>query len=349
MLLDPDTLELADRGPRLRDRTSHDPRFKLELPASQIEIVTEPALTATDAVAQLRQGRRDLAAAATGVVRLATAGAHPTASPLGTLNDGERYSALRREYASIAQLQLVASLQVHVAVGGQARTLGVYNALRCLLPEITALSANAPFYCGVDSGLASVRPAICVQLPRQGVPPPIASWEEFAREIAWGAHSAAVADPAAWWWELRPHVVYGTLELRVPDAQTTTAEAAGIIAFVQALVATLADRFDDGDLLDPVPTWRIQENRWSALRYGVEGTLADLRSGVRRPTRDRLHELVEWVTPAARRLGSIRLLQNTLQSIEVNGALRQREAADSVGIGGLIQWTADRFLAGVEH
>lgn len=346
MLLDPRTLDLAPCAQTVCERLSDDPRFKQELPAAQLEIVTEPAQSAPAAVAELTQGRRDLAGATSGLVRLAAAGVHPTASQIGVLNAGERYAALRRAYGSIAQRQLVAALQIHVAVGGHQRTLAVYNALRCLLPEIAALAGNAPFHGGVDSGLASVRPGICVQLPRQGVPPAISSWEEFARELAWGARSGATGDATTWWWELRPHVVHGTLELRVPDAQTTIAEAAGVIAFVQALVATLADRFDAGELSQSAPTWRIQENRWSALRYGVEGSLADLSSGERRATRERLRELVDEVTPAARRLGSERLLAHTRSSIDANGALRQRQAAAARGVEGLAAWMADRFLTG---
>jgi carboxylate-amine ligase len=349
MLLDPVTLDLAACAQAVGERTAGDPRFKRELPAAQLEIVTEPADSATEAVEQLAQGRRDLAAASGGLAQPAAIGVHPTASPVGALSDGDRYAALRREYGSVSELQLVAALQIHVAVGGHERTLAVYNALRGLLPEIAGLSANAPFYCGVDSGLASVRPGICVQLPRQGVPPPLDSWEHYARELEWGARSASVADAATWWWEMRPHVVYGTLELRVPDVQTTLAEAAGIIAFVQALVATLAERFDAGESLVPAPTWRIQENRWSALRHGVQGSLADLDSGDRRSTRARLHELVDAVQPAARRLGSADLLRHTRDSIEVNGALRQRQAAAAHGIDGLAGWAADRFLADAQR
>ena len=144
------------------------------------------------------------------------------------------------------------------------------------------------------------------------------------------------------------HVELGAYTVAL-DPTRTDEFAAGLVRYLETGEAA-PGLFAPAVFCDfTMPTWRIQENRWSALRYGIEGTLADLRSGVRRPTRDRLHELVEWVTPAARRLGSIELLQNTLQSIEVNGALRQREAADSVGIGALIQWTADRFLADVEH
>jgi carboxylate-amine ligase len=130
----------------------------------------------------------------------------------------------------------------------------------------------------------------------------------------------------------------------VPDAQTTLSEAAGVIAFAQALVATLAARYDAGETLTVVPTWRIAENRFSALRNGVDGTMIDLETGEPHGTRERLHALVDEVEPRARELGSEDLLVHTRSSIERNGAIRQREAFTDVGIRGLAEWLAERFL-----
>ncbi|HEY4278360.1 MAG TPA: YbdK family carboxylate-amine ligase [Conexibacter sp.] len=347
MLLDPVTLDLAPVAREVLARLDGDARFKLELPAAQLEIATTPTPSALQAVGQLRAARRDLAAACDGLAFPAAAGLHPFAAPEGPLNDGGRYDEIAREYGPIARRQLVASLQVHVAVGGADRTLAVYNALRCFLPELAALAANAPFYSGVDSGLASMRPTLCQQLPRQGVPPRIAGWQQFADELRWGVATGARFAPTRWWWELRPHVRLGTLELRVPDAQTTVPEAAGVIAFAQALVATLADDYDAGGPLPDAPSWRIEENRWSALRHGLDGTLADLDSGKPVPTRERLNALVDTVEPAARRLGCGELLAQTRGLIERNGALRQRDAAaERGGVDGVAAWLAGRFLAG---
>jgi carboxylate-amine ligase len=270
---------------------------------------------------------------------------HPTAAARGLLTPGERYDAIRERYGAIAERQLVASLQVHVAVGGAQRTLWVYNALRAYLPEIAALAANAPYHEGADSGLASVRPGICVLLPRQGVPPALPSWDHLAAELAWGNGSGSVQDVSQWWWELRPHPRHGTLELRVPDAQSTLTEAGGVIAFIQALVATLAEQADEGGPASGIPTWRIRENRFSALRHGVQGTMADLHHGGRVSTRERLLELIDEVTPAARRLESEALLAAARASIERNGAIRQREAAAQVGVSGLPAWLAARYAA----
>lgn len=343
MLLHPETFALAPVAGELLSGLGDHARFKPELPAAQLEIATAPAASVGDAVAQLAAARRDLAAAAVGLARPAVAGVHPLAPAEGALNSGGRYDTLRAEYGPIARRQLVASLQVHLAVGGADRTLAVYNALRAHLPELAALAANSPFHAGRDSGLASVRPTICEQLPRQGVPPRLESWEQFAAELRWGAAAQTVPEPRMWWWELRPHPAFGTLELRVPDAQTTVAEAAGVIAFAQSLAATLAARHDAGETLSDAATWRIEENRWSALRHGLDGTLADLVTGERVPTRERLTALVGAVTPAAERLGCADALVATRASIAANGATRQREIARERGSRGLVRWLAERF------
>lgn len=347
MLLDPETLALAPVAHEVLARLDGDPRFKAELPAAHVEAITTPTASASGAAAQLAAARHDLARATSGLARPAVAAVHPTAPGHGVLSSGARYDEIRRRYGAIAHRQLVASLQVHVAVGGADRSLTVYNALREYLPEIAALASNGPYYEGADSGLASVRPGICTLLPRQGVPPRLESWEHYAAELAWGTGSGALDGFAQWWWELRPHARHGTLEIRVPDAQTTLDEAAGLIAFVQALVATLTARADAGENFAPVPTWRIRENRFSALRHGVEGTLSDLRRSRQIITRERLSALVDEVEPMARRLGADHLLRHTRDSIARNGAIRLREAGASSGLEALPAWLAGRYVEGV--
>src|SRR4051794_13028139 len=219
MLLDGETLDLLPRALDVLAGVDGDERFKPELPAAQMEIVMPPCATAGEAVALLGRARRDLAAAASGTGLLAAAGVHPFAAARGELNRGERYDLTADEYGDIARRQLVCAFQVHVAVGGADRSLAVYNALRAFLPELAALAANAPFHEGRDTGLASIRPKISELLPRQGVPPAFSSWDAFADALRWGAVAETVPEPRRWWWELRPHPSYGTLEIRVPDSQ----------------------------------------------------------------------------------------------------------------------------------
>jgi len=343
MLLDPATLDLTPRVDEVLARLDGDARFSRELPAAQVEIATAPTASAVDALAQLAAARAALRAACEGIARPAAAAVHPFAALSGELNAGERYDAIRAAYGPVARRQLVASLQVHVAVGGAERTLAVHDALRSYLPELAALAANGAFHGGRDSGLASARPLVCGLLPRQGVPPALESWERAAGELAWGATAGAVAEPRLWWWELRPHPLYGTLELRVPDAQTTLAEAAGVVVFAQALVAWLAQRWDAGEPLPVAPTWRIEENRFAALRDGLDGELADLETGARMPARERLHALLDELAPVARQLGAGALLPHARALAERNGALRQRAVAAERGLRGLVAWMAERY------
>jgi carboxylate-amine ligase len=343
MLLHPETLDLHPISAELLERTEGDPRFKAELPAAQVEIVTEPVSDVRDALAALARGRDDLAGAARGLVRLGTAGVHPFAAVEGELGTSPRYRRIEEEYASIARRQLVASLQVHVAVGAAGAVLPVYNALRCRLPEIAALAANAAIHEGRDSGMASMRPKIAENLPRQGVPPALASWEHFAAELEWGAAAGALAEPRMWWWELRPHPEFGTLEVRVADAQTGLGDAAGIAAVVQALVCRLIERHQAGERLADAATWRIDENRWSAARHGVEGEMADLDKGGREPTRDRLNRMLDDLEPVCERLGSAELLADARRLVAENGALRQRRIFRSEGARGVAAWIAEEF------
>jgi carboxylate-amine ligase len=277
-----------------------------------------------EALTCLADGRRRLAEAARGIALPAAAGVHPFAAPLGELNVGERYDAILADYGDVARAQLVCALQIHVALGSADATLAVYNALRGHLPELAALAANAPFHAGRDTGLASVRPLIGGLLPRQGVPPVIASWEAFAAMLAW-----ARVEPRRWWWELRPHPAFGTLEVRVCDTQTTLADARAVVSFTYALVAWLARRHFDGEPLGAPDSWRIAENRWVACRWGVEGVFTDLETGERRPVRDVLRERAEQIG-----CSGIEPL------IERNGAMRLRE----VGLSSSARWLVDSFL-----
>jgi carboxylate-amine ligase len=344
MLLHPETLELAPVAQELLERMDGDERFKLELPASQLEILAPISTDVSEVGQGLLEARRAAAAHAEGLVSLASAGVHPFSSGVGELNRLERYRQTFEEYGSVASRQLVCALQVHVAVGGADRALAVYNTARAYLPLLAALAANAPVYEGQDTGLASVRPKLSGLLPRQGVPPSIDSWDTLADAFRWGAAAGAFPEPRTWWWELRPHPRYGTLEFRVPDGQSTVADAIAIAAVAQALVVWLAERHDAGERLEVAPSWRIEENRWSACRHGVTGTMADLRTGAPSATSELLHALIERLAPVAKRLGAGPALGHAWELVGHNGALAQRQVFAAGGARQVAGWLATRFL-----
>lgn len=344
LLLDPAGGELAPRAAEVLGRLARPELFKLELPAAQLEILTPAMANAADAAAVLAHGRRELRDLGADVVRPIGCGAPPTGGPTGELNSGERYAAILADYRAVARHQLVCALQVHVGVRGADRALAVYNGLRSFLPAIAALAANAPYRAGSDTGMASIRPAICTMLPRQGVPPAIADWESFAADLRWGAAAGAVPEPRRWWWELRPHVGFGTLEVRVADTQICPQDSAAVAAFVHCLVGWLADRHDAGETLPVHSSWRIAENRWSACRDGVQGTVADLTTGAPLPTRAWLEDLLEALAPVAVRLSCAPALDHAASLCAVNGAMRQRAFAGEHGPRALLGWLADCFV-----
>lgn len=344
MLLEPDTLELAHRAEEVLALVADDARFKPELPASQIEIVIPPHSTVRAAARALLEARHALATATEGLVGLAAAGVHPFSGGVGELNPAKRYSRIADLYGCVARRELVYALQVHVSVGDADRAVAIYNAARSYLPQLAALAANAPFYEGEDTGFASVRPLLATLLPRQGVPPAFESFSDYAEALAWGSTSGAFPDPKTWWWELRLHGGFGTLEFRVPDGQSTVGQAAAVAAVIQALVARLSQRHADGETLPLHPTWMIEQNRWSACRYGVEGSMVDLMTGARRPTRALVTALLEDLESASDELQSQAELAVAAEMVQSNGAIAQREAAQEGGPRAVTQSLVERFL-----
>jgi carboxylate-amine ligase len=349
MLLDPGTLDLVPECARVLRALDGDLRFRPELPAAQLEIVTDPAESVPAALAQLTAAHATLHAAVAPGLRVAGAGAHPFASPVGVMSDGARYREIVEEYGWAAVRGMVFGLHVHVAVGGADRTLAVYNALRSYLPQIAALAGNAPFLGGADTGLASVRPKIAEGFPRQGIPPALATWDDYAELLRWGRATGAIPDAKHLWWELRLHPAYGTLELRAPDMPTTLADTGAVAAVIQSLAAWLAERYDAGEALAVAPDMRISENRWRALRHGLDGTLADLETGALRGTREAIAATLEELDGVAARLGCTDHLAHARTLLAHNGAEAQRAVAAEVGLHGLVGWLADRFEAGLSR
>jgi carboxylate-amine ligase len=347
LLVDPGTWEPAPRAQEAMERIGIEEvegcAAKLELPAAQLELMTAPTPSAEEAADRLARGRARLAGALPGDLAVIGAGASPIGPETATLHDTGRYARVDETYGFAVRRQLVCALQVHVAVRGADRALAVHNALRSYLPEIAALASNAPFHGGEDSGFASVRPPICTMLPRQGVPPPLESWAELAEALRRMSLLKTMSSEGQWWWELRPHTSFGTLEVRVPDTQIDPTSSRAVIAFVHSLVAWLAARHDAGEPLPVHPAWLIAENRWSACRAGLDGDLGDLDGDAVTPARERIGQLLEQLGPTAAGLGCSEGLDAAAALCERNGAVRQREIAAERGVEGLVAWLADSF------
>jgi len=275
-----------------------------ELWSAQIELVSGAGESPADAVGDLRAARARLVEVLAGRLRIAGLGTHPLALPARDFHPGERYAAIVEHHRLGARLGALASgLHVHVAVPGPDRALAVYNTMRGYAPLFTALAANAPFVGGQDSGFATVRPMLADALPRQGVGPPLDSWAALEELLEWGRRTGAIPDPAQLWWECRPNLRHGTIELRAPDTQGSLDHAYGLVALAHAIVADLCDRLEGGERLPVSDTMRIQENRWRAMRFGMQAQLIDFDGerpvAARDAVADVLDRVARHAAPAA--------------------------------------------------
>jgi glutamate---cysteine ligase / carboxylate-amine ligase len=326
-LVDPDSLELVHRYEELaaacRDDDLLADSVAGELIDTEIEIRSGRGETFAEAVERQREHRTRLFAKAEGLgIGLVAAGTHPWANYLDQrIIETEHYARLREELRWVAQRNNTWSLHVHVGVGGADRAIAVIDHLRATLPPLLALSANSPFLDGRDTGLHSVRSEIFTRtFPRCGVHEPFGDWQAYADFIDLLTKTGRIVESTQLWWSVRPHHAFGTVELRICDAQTRGEEATSLAAFITACIAQSALDYDDGRLGEPLGDRAIEENLWQAIRHGLDGSQIDFERREAIPTRAAIERLLEWTAPARDALG----LQVELP--DENGAQRARAA-----------------------
>ncbi|HEX6117249.1 MAG TPA: YbdK family carboxylate-amine ligase [Solirubrobacterales bacterium] len=333
-IVDPETLELEHRFEELYAAAQEDEMLAAsaagELIASEIEIRSGRGETFADAAALQREHRARLFALAEDHgVGLAATGTHPWANYLDQqIIDTPHYRRLKRDLGWVAQRNNTWSLHVHVGIRGADRAIAVCDHLRGLLPSLLAISANSPFLDGRDTGLHSVRTEIFTRtFPRCGVPEPFVDWASYADFIALLEQTSCVVEPTQLWWSVRPHHRFGTVEVRICDAQTGGAESFALAELIAACVAQTALDYDDGRLGEPLRQREIEENLWRAIRYGMDGKQIDFAARAEVEAREMLERLLAWTGPAREEIGVDPSLPDE------NGAQRARRAfADGVPI-----------------
>jgi glutamate---cysteine ligase / carboxylate-amine ligase len=311
-----------------------------------IEVATHVAGSVAEAIEDARGLRATLrdAAAERGTV-IASAGTHPFSRwEHQDVTENERYRELMSEMRWVAEQEVIFGLHVHVGLASADAAIAVANGLRTWLPELLALSTNSPFWLGRDTGLASTRTKIFETFPRSGLPPAFASFEEFELLVERGIKTGSFPDYTYIWWDLRPHPKLGTLEVRIPDAQTRLETVSGLVALVQSLVATLADEFERGEKPQIQPVTLVNENKWRAARDGLNGRLIDLERDEERPAREAVLALVERAEAAANRLGCREELNEVERLVERGtGADEQRSVyGESGSLLAVAQWLAEQ-------
>ena len=333
-ILDAGTLDLVSRFEELRDAAAAgdsalSESISGELIASEIEIRSGRGQTLAAAVAAQRDYRRRLfALAADHGVALGATGTHPWADyRKQRIIDTEHYQRLNDQLRYVVWRNNTFSLHVHVGIQGGDRAVRTCDRLRPVLPLLLAVSANSPYLDGQDSGLHSARTVSFTRLfPRCGIPEPFGDWATFAEYIDFLQRTESIVEYTQVWWSVRPHTSFGTVEVRICDAQSSAAESEALAALVTACVLQAARDEDEGRPGADVPGRLIEENLWRAMRWGLDGKLLDLETAQQYPAREVVERLAEWTAPARADHGI------ELGSLVPNGAQRQRRLIEA-GVG----------------
>jgi len=347
MLLDAGDLSLAQRIeevlPALPDTIS--PSVSAETHQAAIELATSPGRTVRDVVAELRRLRAGLQAAILPLgLRGATAGTHPAAEWQETrVSPAARYELIHESMGELARREPTFALHVHVGVPDPDDAIALTNRLRWHLPTLLALSANSPYWQGRDARLDSTRTVLFKAFPRTGVPRRFDDYADWVRTVGTLLDAGAFPEPTFLWWDVRPQPRFGTVEIRVMDAQTSVADTAALVALVQSIARLeLHDGFAEPAALNADEV--LAENRFVAARDGVRASFIDPVTATRRPFDDWLDDLLAAARPHAEAVGCTNELAGVDRLRGCGGAAWQRSKVEADGdLRPLLRALADAF------
>jgi glutamate---cysteine ligase / carboxylate-amine ligase len=329
-IVDLRTHELLPRYEQLRAAAQQDEllheHITGELIRSEIEIISGVGADLHDALERQRERRRRLFALADSQqVALASTGTHPWADYREqTIIDTEHYRRVEEGLKYVAWRNNTFSLHVHVGVRDIDRAVRACDRLRAVLPLLLAISANSPYLDGRDSGLHSARTqSFTKSFPRCGIPDAFGGWKAYREYIEFLARTRSIVEFTQVWWSVRPHFAFGTVEVRICDAQGTAGESEALAGLIASCIGQAVREVDEGvPASDPAPRL-IEENLWRATRYGLDGRLIDLERGEEYPARAAIDRLLAWTAPVRGALG----IEPAFP--ERNGAQRQRRMIEA--------------------
>jgi glutamate---cysteine ligase / carboxylate-amine ligase len=308
-IIDPETLELRSHVVQLISSAAArgvGDLVKQEMHQSIVETGTKICENVSELRLEMHRTRSELvmAAESTGL-RVAAAGTHPFSSWIDqVISPGERYQNIVEEMGQLARSLLIFGMHIHVAMPDKQTTIDMMNMVRYFLPHLLALSTSSPFWMGRNTGLKSFRTTVFRRFPRTGIPEVFESWSEYENFINLLVKLNCIDTGKKIWWDVRPHPTYGTLEFRMFDTATRVEEAVAIAALTQAIVVKLHRLYTRNQ------SWRIyrraliEENKWRAARYGIEGKLIDFGREAEVPMRELMLELMELIDDVVDELGS---------------------------------------------
>ena len=268
-------------------------------------------------------------------VALISAGTHPSARWQEQLaTEDEHYLKLEDELQDVERMLVIYGLHIHVGVNDKELAITLMNQLRTWLPHLLALSSNSPFWQGRYTGLKSYRTALWKPIPHSGVPGSIASWNHFERYVDDLVSTGCIESAKDICWDIRPHPLFDTVEFRIFDMPGTTQDILSLAALCQALVMKLTWLHEHHMQVYVPPRDYVEENKWAAMRYGLDAEVVDFMNRRRMPMRDSIHELLDFVEDVVPELGSQRemhYLRALLSDPRGTGADRQIAVYERTG------------------
>lgn len=327
-IIDPKTRELRSHIHEILEdgKVTLKEQIKPEMHQSVVELGTEICQSVVDAREHVIGLRSKLASlAGRSGLKIASVGTHPFSHWHDQLiTEGERYQEIVKDMQLLARANLIFGLHVHVGIPDRDSAIQVMNQTRYFLPHIYALSVNSPFWVGRNTGLKGYRLKVFERFPRTGIPDAFESLSEYEDYCKLLVKTGCIDNPKKIWWDIRLHPFFNTLEMRVCDAQSRVDDTLALAALIQAVIAKLYKLFRQNTTFRVYRRRLLDENRWRASRYGLDGKLIDFGREAEVETRSLLNELIEFVSTEIVELGSIREFEHIERIMrEGTGADRQ--------------------------
>ncbi|HLX56018.1 MAG TPA: carboxylate-amine ligase [Ktedonobacteraceae bacterium] len=297
-IIDPQTRELRSYITEILEegRLILREQVKPELHQSIVEVGSTVCQTPAELRAELIRLRRTIMElAGKNGLKIAAAGTHPFSSWMKQdITPMDRYAGVKNDMQELAQRLLIFGTHVHIGIEDQEFLIDAMNVVRYLLPHLLCLTTSSPFWMGRTTGLKSYRSIVFRNFPRSGIPRIFTSWADYSYMVDTLVKTKTIPDGSKIWWDVRPNWSYPTLEFRICDVCTRVDEAVCIAAIIQAMIAKLWKLRSDNMTFRVYPNDMIEENKWRAVRYGLDGKLIDFGKQEELPARDLIRELIEW-------------------------------------------------------
>ncbi len=307
-IVDPESGELRSHVSELMASSASalGEQIRPEMLQSVVEVGTRICGDVGELREDMLRMRGELSAAAERVgLAIVAAGTHPSSSWIDqVVSPGERYQVIVEEMQQLARSLLIFGLHVHVAMPDRTTTIELMNAARYFLPHLLALSTSSPFWMGRNTGLKSYRTTIFRRFPRTGIPDHFGSWAEYENYVQMLVDLHCIDNARKIWWDVRPHPTFGTLEFRICDVPTRVDESIALAALMQAIVVKLHRLYSRNMGFRLYRRALVEENKWRAARWGIEGKLIDFGKRTEVPMKDLALELLEFVDDVVDDLGS---------------------------------------------